>query len=70
MSNTNPSWFADRIRELGELLRRLPDARQRAFRDALDASGASQGDDHAPDEAKPASGDVRAAERQQDGFPC
>jgi hypothetical protein len=46
MTNTNPSWwFAGKIRELGELLRRLPDARQRAFRDELGALRASENDD-------------------------
>ena len=39
------SWLAGKIAELGALLRQLPDDRQRAFADALNAPDASQGDD-------------------------
>jgi hypothetical protein len=42
------SRLAQKVRELGELLRSLPDARRRAFQDALDAIGACGSDERKP----------------------
>jgi hypothetical protein len=61
---THAAWFAGKIRELGELLRWLPAARQRAFHDALNAPGASQRDDLGAAGGMVASGNDRVTERQ------
>lgn len=62
MANTNPSWLAGKIRELGELLRRLPNARQCAFRDALDALRAPENDDRQATKTTPGQAIDRAPE--------
>ena len=46
------SWLTGKIADLGALLRQLPEDRQHAFTDTLNAPDASQGDDRNPDEAK------------------
>lgn len=51
------SWLAQKVRELGDLLRSLPDARRRAFEDALDAIGACESDDRRPINARVAPSD-------------
>lgn len=50
MTQTPGTWFTSKIRELAELLKRMPKDRQRAFVEGtLNEPGAPQRDDGAPD---------------------
>jgi hypothetical protein len=65
LASASDSWFRQKIAELGELLKRLPDSRQRAFRDALDAPVGPLSSKPDPTRADASAGDDRPSEAEQ-----